>query len=53
MTVAEFLARASSSEITEWIALYILENEEHTARELKRATERGLAARKSRPAKRG
>lgn len=43
MTVGEFLARVSSAELTEWMALCLLENEEAQERELLRRNEAGMA----------
>ena len=41
MIVGELLGRISSSELTEWLALYLLEHEEETQREVDRQAEQG------------
>lgn len=42
MTVGELLARISSSELTEWMAVYTLEADEARERELERLTRDGI-----------
>lgn len=49
MTVGELLARMSSSEITEWIAIYLIENEEAKERELERRNQAANRQTLSRP----
>ena len=52
MTVGELLARAGSREITEWMALYLLEHEEEAGRELERRNAANKQAVLSRPPRR-
>ena len=49
MTVGEFLARVSSAELTEWVALYLLEHEEEKQREVERGALAGVSRQLSRP----
>jgi hypothetical protein len=49
MTVGEFLARVSSEELTQWIALLLLEAQEQRDAEIERKTLSGHQSVMSRP----
>ena len=49
LTVGELLARISSAELTEWVAIYLLENEEAKQREVERQVKSGVRGQLSRP----
>ena len=49
MTVGELLARISSAELTEWVAVYLLENEEAKQRDVERQVQSGVSRQLSRP----
>jgi hypothetical protein len=52
MTVGELLERVSSSELTEWIAIYTLEHEDQMRRDLERDANNNHSQVMSRPRRR-